>query len=112
MKPASILFLGAFAVLQAAESNCFADAASRAAMAAVQKRFDEMDANGDGKIDRAEYLEYERKKANERFDVADENSDGFIARKEAERAMKKKEEEMRQKMKEWREKRSELRQME
>ena len=112
MKPTIIFLLGALAVLLVAVGDSFVDAASEAARAAVQKRFEEMDTNGDGKIDRAEYVEYERKKANERFDVADENSDGFITRKEAERAMKKKEGEVRERMKEWREKQGELGQRE
>ena len=98
-------------MLQAAGSDSLADTASEAAMAAFQKRFDEMDTNGDGKIDRAEYLQYELKKANEHFDVADRNGDGFITCEEAEQTMKKKQEEMKQKMKEWREKQEQLRQM-
>ncbi len=76
-------------------------------MAAFEKRFEEMDTNGDGKIDRTEYVEYEIKKANERFDVADEDRDGFITRKEAERAMKQKQQEVRKKMKEWNQKQEE-----
>ncbi len=104
MKPRMIVLIAAVAVLLNPGSLCLADTASKAAMAAFEKRFDEMDANGDGRIDRAEYVEYEIKKANERFDVADENRDGFITRKEAERAMKQKQEEMRKKMKEWKQK--------
>lgn len=62
-----------------------------------------MDTNGDGKIDRTEYVEYETKKANERFDFADRNGDGTITRKEAEKATKKRQEEMQQKTWELRE---------
>ena len=105
MKRLAIIFLiGAIALLQAAGSDSFADSASEAAMAAFQKRFDEMDTNGDGKVDRAEYVQYEMKKANERFNEADQNGDGFITRKEAEQTMKKKQEEMKEKIREWREK--------
>jgi Ca2+-binding EF-hand superfamily protein len=76
-------------------------------MTAIEKRFEEMDANGDGRIDRTEYVDYEIKKANERFDVADEDRDGFITRKEAERAMKQKQQEVRKKMKDWKQKQEE-----
>jgi Ca2+-binding EF-hand superfamily protein len=101
MKPREIVLIAAFGVLMICVRPSLADTASKAAMAAFEKRFDEMDANRDGKIDRTEYVEYEIRKANERFDVADEDSDGFITRKEAERTMKRKEQEMRKKMKEW-----------
>ena len=101
MKASVIVLTAAVVVLLNPGSQVLADRASKAAMAAFEKRFDEMDTNGDGKIDRAEYVEYEIKKANERFDVADENGDGFITRKEAERAMKQKQQEVRKKMKEW-----------
>ena len=101
MKPWMIVLIAAVALLLNPANLCLADTASKAAMAAFEKRFDEMDTNRDGKIDRAEYVEYEIKKANERFDVADENRDGFITRKEAERAMKQKQQEVRKKMKEW-----------
>ena len=99
-----IILIAVVLVLVNPGSQALADTASKVAMAAFEKRFEEMDANGDGKIDRAEYVEYEIKKANERFDVADENRDGFITRKEAERAMKQKQEEVREKMKEWKQK--------
>jgi Ca2+-binding EF-hand superfamily protein len=104
MKSSAIVLIGAVAVLLIPGSYSIADTASKAAMAAFEKRFDEMDTNQDGKIDRAEYMEYEIKKANERFDVADENQDGFITRKEAERAMKQNQKEMRKKMEKWRQK--------
>ena len=104
MKPSVIVLITAVALLLTPGSQALADTASKAAMAAFEKRFEEMDANGDGKIDRAEYVEYEIKKANERFDVADENGNGFITRKEAERAMKQKQQEVRKKMKEWQQK--------
>ena len=100
MKPSMIVPAAAVAVLLTPGSRALSDTASKAAMAAFEKRFEAMDTNGDGKIDRAEYVEYEIKKANERFDVADENQDGFITRKEAERAMKQNQKEMRKKMKE------------
>ena len=104
MKPSVIALLPAFALLLNPGSQALADTASKAAMAAFEKRFEEMDTNGDGKIDRTEYVEYEIKKANERFDVADEDRDGFITRKEAERAMKQNQKEMRKKMEKWRQK--------
>jgi len=101
MKSSSIVLVLVILVLLTPGSRALPDTASKAAMAAFEKRFDEMDVNRDGKIDRTEYVEYEIKKANERFDVADENQDGFITRKEAERAMKQNQKEMRKKMKEW-----------
>jgi Ca2+-binding EF-hand superfamily protein len=100
----SIVLIVAVLVFLNPGSWSWADTASKAAMAAFEKRFDEMDANEDGRIDRTEYVEYERKKANERFDTADEDRDGFITHKEAERTMKRKQAEMRMKMQEWREK--------
>ena len=104
MRTSVIVLVAAVAVLLIPGGQALADTASKAAMAAFEKRFEEMDTNGDGKIDRAEYVEYEIKKANERFDVADENQDGFITRKEAERAMKQKQQEVRKKMKDWKQK--------
>ena len=104
---ASAINLVVGVVLLVLVSPSVADTASKAAMAAFEKRFDEMDTNGDGKIDRAEYVEYEIKKANEHFDVADANRDGFITRKEAERAMMQKQQEVRKKMKEWKQKKEE-----
>lgn len=104
---ASAINLVAGVVLLVFVSPSVADTASKAAMAAFEKRFDEMETNGDGKIDRAEYVEYEIKKANEHFDVADANRDGFITRKEAERAMMQKQQEVRKKMKEWKQKKEE-----
>jgi len=104
MKTSVITLVAGVALLLIPGSHSLADTASKAAMAAFEKRFEEMDTNGDGKIERAEYVEYEIKKANERFDVADENGDGFITRKEAERAMKQKQYEMRKKMKQWKQK--------
>jgi Ca2+-binding EF-hand superfamily protein len=101
MRASAVTLVAGVAFLLLPVSQALADKASKAAMAAFEKRFEQMDTNGDGKIDRAEYVEYEIKKANERFDVADENRDGFITRKEAERAMKQKQYEMRKKMKEW-----------
>jgi Ca2+-binding EF-hand superfamily protein len=100
-KPGRIALIAAVTLLVSPAGPSLADTASKAAMAAFEKRFDAMDVNGDGKIDRAEYVEYEIKKANERFDVADENGDGLITRKEAERAMKKKQEQLRKSMREW-----------
>lgn len=97
------VLIATVAVLLSAGSASLAGTASEAAKAAFEKRFEEMDTNGDGKIDRTEYVEYEVKKANERFDVADENGDGFITRKEAERTMNKKQEKLRKQMREWRE---------
>ncbi len=96
-----IVLIAGVAMLVAPGGPAMADTASKAAMAVFEKRFEEMDANGDGRIDRAEYVDYEIKKANERFDVADENGDGFITRKEAERTMKKKQEQLRKSMREW-----------
>ena len=107
MKPSVIVLIAAVVVLVHTGNPSLADTASKAAMAVFEKRFDEMDTNGDGKIDRTEYVEYEIKKANERFDVADEDRDGFITRKEAERAMKQKQQELRKKMKEWNQKQEE-----
>jgi len=107
MKPSVIVLIAVVVVLLNPGSQAPADMASKAAMAAFEKRFEEMDTNGDGKIDRAEYVEYEIKKANERFDVADENRDGFITRKEAERTMKQKQQEVRKKMKQWKQKQEE-----
>lgn len=107
MKPSVIVLIAAAALLLICVSPSLADTASKAAMAAFDKRFEEMDSNGDGRIDRTEYVEYEIKKANERFDVADEDRDGFITRKEAERAMKQKQQEVRKKMKEWNQKQEE-----
>ncbi len=104
MKPSVIFLSAAVSVPLISGSQALADTASKAAMAAFEKRFEEMDTNGDGKIDRTEYVDYEIKKANERFDVADEDRDGFITRKEAERAMKQKQQEVRKKMKEWKQK--------
>jgi Ca2+-binding EF-hand superfamily protein len=104
MRTSAIVLVAAVAVPLISGSQALADTASKAAMAAFEKRFEEMDTNGDGKIDRAEYVEYEIKKANERFDVADDNRDGFITRKEAEGAMKQKQQEVRKKMKEWKQK--------
>ena len=104
MKSSVKVLVAAVVMLLIPRGHSLADTASKAAMAAFEKRFDEMDTNQDGKIDRAEYVEYEIKKANERFDVADENRDGFITRKEAERAMKQKQQEVRKKMKEWQQK--------
>jgi len=104
MKPKKIFLMVAFMVLVVAAGQALAETLSEPAKAALEKRFAEMDTNGDGKIDRAEYVEYEIKKANERFDVADRNGDGTITRKEAEKATKKRQEEMREKMWEWRQK--------
>jgi Ca2+-binding EF-hand superfamily protein len=104
MKPSVIILIAAAALLLICVSPSLADTASKAAKAAVEKRFEEMDTNGDGKIDWAEYVEYEIKKAKERFDVADENRDGFITRKEAERATMENQKEMRKKMEKWRQK--------
>ena len=104
MKARIILLIPAVAVLLSPGSPCLEDSASKAPMDAVEKRFSEMDTNGDGRIDRNEYVEYEIGKANERFDVADENHDGFITRKEAARTVKKKQEQLRQKMSDWKQK--------
>jgi len=106
MRTSVFLLVAAVAVSLISGSQALADTASKAAMAAFEKRFDEMDANGDGRIDRTEYVEYEIKKANERFDVADEDRDGFITRKEAERAMKQKQEQLRKSMQEWKQQQS------
>jgi len=107
MRPCVVVLVVAVAVLLNTDGQAFADTASKAAMAAFEKRFDEMDTNGDGKIDRTEYVEYEIKKANERFDAADEDRDGVITRQEAERAMKQKQQEVRKKMKDWKQKQEE-----
>ena len=107
MKLSVIVLIAVAVFLFNTGSPSLADTASKAAMAAFEKRFDEMDTNGDGRIDRTEYVDYEIKKANERFDVADEDRDGVITRKEAERAMKQKQEEVRKKMKEWKQKQEE-----
>jgi Ca2+-binding EF-hand superfamily protein len=104
MKPSVIVLIAAAALLRIFVSPSLADTASKAARAAFERRFEEMDTNRDGKIDRTEYVEYEIKKANERFDVADENRDGLITRREAEQAMKRNQEEMRTKMEKWRQK--------
>ena len=88
-------------------TRAFAETLSEPAKAALEKRFTEMDTNGDGKIDRTEYVEYEVKKANERFDFADRNGDGYITRKEAQKAAKKRQVEMREKMWELRQKQAE-----
>jgi Ca2+-binding EF-hand superfamily protein len=104
MKPSVLFLSAAVSVSLISGSQALADTASKAAMAAFEKRFEEMDTNGDGKIDRTEYVDYEIEKANERFDVADEDRDGFITRKEAERAMKQKQQEVRKKMKDWKQK--------
>ena len=101
MKPSVTILIAAAALLLICVSPSLADTASKAA---VEKRFEEMDTNGDGKIDWAEYVEYEIKKAKERFDVADENRDGLITRKEAERATMENQKEMRKKMEKWRQK--------
>ena len=107
MKLSGIALIAVAVFLFNTGSPSLADTASKAAMAAFEKRFEEMDTNGDGRIDRTEYVEYEIKKANERFDVADEDRDGFITRKEAERAMKQKQQEVRKKMKDWKQKQEE-----
>jgi Ca2+-binding EF-hand superfamily protein len=104
MRTSAILLVVAVALLLIPGGQALADTAPKAAMAAFEKRFEEMDTNGDGKIDRTEYVEYEIKKANERFDVADEDRDGFITWKEAEGAMKQKQQEVRKQMKEWKQK--------
>ena len=104
MKPDRIFLVAGLPVLLIFVSPCLAGTLPEAAKAALEKRFEEMDTNGDGRIDRDEYMEYETRKANERFDVADQNDDGFITRREAERATEKRQEEMREKMREWREK--------
>ena len=84
--------------------QALAETLSEAAKAALEERFAEMDTDGDGKIDRNEYVEYEVEKANERFDFADRNGDGHITRKEAEKAAKKRQKEMRERMWELRQK--------
>ncbi len=104
MRHTTMILVAAFAVLFCPGIPPLADTVSKAARDAFEKRFEEMDTNLDGKIDRTEYVDYEVRKANERFDVADDNGDGFITKKEAERAMKKNQEEMRKKMQKWREK--------
>lgn|GEM_PF-873083 len=104
MRPSVIVLVLVVAGVHVCISPALAETLSEPAKAALEKRFAEMDTNGDGKIDRAEYVEYEIKKANERFDVADRNGDGTITRKEAEKATKKRQEEMREKMWEWRQK--------
>ncbi len=101
MNPGVIVLIAAVTALLMPGPPVRGDTASRAAMAALERRFEEMDANGDGRISRAEYLAYERRKANERFDAADGNKDGFITRKEAEGAMKRREEEIRARMRRW-----------
>ena len=101
MKTSWIVLIAAVAVPLIPCGQSHGDAAARAAM---ERRFEEMDANRDGKIDRSEYVEYERRKANERFDAADGNQDGFITRKEAEGAMKRRQEAIRAKMRAWRRK--------
>ena len=104
MKTSWIVLIAAVAVPLFPGGPAWGDTAARAARAAMERRFDEMDANRDGRIDRSEYVEYECKKANERFDAADGNKDGFITRKEAEEAMKRRQEAIRAKMRAWRRK--------
>ena len=63
MRTSVIVLVAAVAVLLIPGGQALADTASKAAMAAFEKRFEEMDTNGDGKIDRTEYVDYEIKKA-------------------------------------------------
>jgi Ca2+-binding EF-hand superfamily protein len=104
MKLTRIGLIAACAVALYPGNYALAETASSAAKAAFEKRFEEMDTNEDGGIDRTEYVEYDTRKANERFDVADENGDGLITRKEAEKTMEKKQEQLRKQMREWRQK--------
>lgn len=63
------------------------------------KRFQKMDANGDNKVDREEYMA----NAASRFDKLDADGDGFVTEKEAReqhKAMRKKHREKRKKYKE------------
>ena len=104
MRPCLLVLITSAFLLLNTGSQALAETLSEAAKAALEKRFVEMDTNGDGKIDRTEYVDYESRKANERFDAADRNGDGFITRKEAEKATKERQKEMREKMWEWRQK--------
>jgi hypothetical protein len=104
MRAGVIILIAGVALLAIPGTRAVAETLSEPAKAALEKRFTEMDTNGDGKIDRTEYVDYEIKKANERFDFADRNGDGYITRKEAQKAAKKRQVEMREKMWELRQK--------
>ncbi len=104
MRSAEKTLIAVVVVMLSRGAPAWGGTASDFAGAALAKRFQEMDANGDGQITRAEYMDYETREASERFDLSDGNGDGFITRKEAERAMKKNQEEMRKRMQEWRQK--------
>lgn len=83
----------------------FAQPSHRAAREeAFEKRFGEMDADGDGRISRDEYMQYEIKKGNERFDAGDTNRDGYMSRDEAQQAARKNKERIERQMIEWQKK--------
>lgn len=66
-----------------ADHDGFIDRAEAQALPPIAKRFDELDANGDGKLT----AEETRKSAQDRLRAADTNQDGFIDRAEAEASL-------------------------
>jgi len=100
-----VSLVGAVAILVAAGGNGFAETPyPPAGDKAFRERFSEMDADGDGRISRDEYVQHEIKKGNERFDAGDTNRDGYMSREEAEQAARKNRERIRQQMLEWQKK--------
>ncbi len=97
--------MGAVAILVAAGGDGFAETPNQGAGDnAFRTRFGEMDADGDGRISRDEYIQHEIKKGNERFDAGDTNKDGYMSREEAEQAARKNRERIRQQILEWQKK--------
>ncbi|MBC7160593.1 MAG: hypothetical protein H5U26_00595 [Immundisolibacter sp.] len=66
-----------------ADHDGFIDRTEAQALPPIAKRFDELDANGDGKLT----AEETRKSAQDRLRAADANQDGFIDRAEAEASL-------------------------
>ena len=56
----------------------------------VQAWFNEIDANGDGKISRDEHMKHAEKRAENRFTQMDANKDGFVSKDEFKEGMPKK----------------------
>jgi Ca2+-binding EF-hand superfamily protein len=85
----TIVLLGAVAVLLATGSDSLAQdpkSKNTPMKAALEGRFDLLDANKDGKVCREEYVKFHMKRAKERFDKVDKNNDGCVTKEEAQEA--------------------------
>ena len=103
--------LGAVAVLLLTGSDSFAGAAKgqgEALAGAFQARFELIDANNDGKVTRAEYVEFHSKQAGKRFDQVDKDKKGYVTKEEVKEAVEKAATKMQKNKQKWLEKKQQM----